>query len=190
MSAGEFTGGTARYSPEMTRLIGVGGAIFFGGAIPFIVWRGLIRRWSVVLSPSGLVAVLGSVRRVVPWESMSAVTACEHVVATHGMDLYHRYVGIVAENPEEISGDKPSWFARRRNEWFGVHVLLPSRGLAVRPLLLYYAVRYYHEHPEARAELGGEEGVQRIRRGELHDVADVDTGNDAPVLSDSDSRHT
>ncbi len=71
-----------------------------------------------------------------------------------------------------------------------VHVLLPGRGLAVRPLLLYYAVRYYHEHPEARAELGGEEGVQRIRRGELHDVADADAGDEAPALSDSDPRHT
>lgn len=42
-----------------------------------------------------------------------------------------------------------------------------GRWLGVDPALLYWALRYYHEHPEARAELADERGVQRIRTGAL-----------------------
>jgi hypothetical protein len=47
------------------------------------------------------------------------------------------------------------------------HFSVRGWSLAVDPALLYHALRYYHAHPEARAELGTEAGLRRVRSGDL-----------------------
>lgn len=49
-------------------------------------------------------------------------------------------------------------------------------NLAVDPALVYHALGYYLTHPEARTELATDVGVQRIRTGDLGDLA---AGGDA-----------
>jgi hypothetical protein len=46
-------------------------------------------------------------------------------------------------------------------------VTLSFRTLDIDPALLYEALRYYHEHPQARAELATEDGLSRLRHGQF-----------------------
>lgn len=60
--------------------------------------------------------------------------------------------------------------ARRFVEFtFLPSVVVNGRRLAVDPAVVYHALRYYHAHPEMRAELLTPAGVQRIRSGRLLD---------------------
>jgi hypothetical protein len=59
-------------------------------------------------------------------------------------------------DPEESWISRLSWFRRKKN-------LLDPMFLAVNPATSYEALRFYHQHPELRAELGTEASVERIR---------------------------
>jgi hypothetical protein len=42
-------------------------------------------------------------------------------------------------------------------------MVIRGAALSVNPALAFHTLRYYHEHPAARAELGTDAAVQRMR---------------------------
>jgi hypothetical protein len=44
---------------------------------------------------------------------------------------------------------------------------LPIRTRDIDPPRLYQALRYYHQHPQARAELATQDGLARLQHGQL-----------------------
>lgn len=66
-------------------------------------------------------------------------------------------------DPEENFVARWDWFRAQRQS-------LPVQYFAVNPAVPYYALGFYRRHPELRHELGTQEGVDRIRRGDLPDV--------------------
>jgi hypothetical protein len=53
------------------------------------------------------------------------------------------------------------------NRRLAADVSLPIRTLDIDPRLLCQALRYYHQHPEARAELATEAGPARVQHGQF-----------------------
>jgi hypothetical protein len=58
-----------------------------------------------------------------------------------------------------------SWSAahRQREDAPGIHIL--TEHFAVSPVPLFHLLRFYHEHPADRAELGTSASLQRLREG-------------------------
>lgn len=65
-----------------------------------------------------------------------------------------------SSNPEENWLGRASFFRRKKTR-------IQVGYLAVNPAVAFYALRFYHRHPELRSELGTEAGVQRMRSGDL-----------------------
>jgi hypothetical protein len=87
---------------------------------------------------------------------------------------WHAVIDVAAENsyfgptikvralPEDARIRRRTWGRWReslRPSFFAVY----GRALAVDPAVAYHALRYYHAHPRARAELITPAGEQRIR---------------------------
>jgi hypothetical protein len=64
-------------------------------------------------------------------------------------------------NPEE------NWVARHFDRFRRKKHLINLGYLAVNPAIAYHALRFYHAHPEHRAELSTNAAVERIRQGNL-----------------------
>jgi hypothetical protein len=79
---------------------------------------------------------------------------------------------VAGANPaQEPTNLEENWFSkfdsvRKGNAKIAVTVF------AVHPALVYYALRFYHENPELRAELGTDAGVERIRRADFPGLTD------------------
>jgi len=129
-----------------------------GYASCFVVdlFRRRLRRGMIVLSPVGVYHRSWSFDSFFPWESVHYVDAGE------------------ADGPLvelAIMPGRGSWYRRISKLWkqaelaFDPNMAVPGKWLSVDPALLYWALRYYHEHPEARGELAGTAGVQRLHCG-------------------------
>jgi hypothetical protein len=57
---------------------------------------------------------------------------------------------------------------------------LPIRTLDIDPPLLYQALRYYHQHPRARAELATQAGVARVQHGRFTPAQPASRRDSAP----------
>jgi hypothetical protein len=53
------------------------------------------------------------------------------------------------------------------NRRLGADVSLPIRTLDIDPRLLCQALRYYHQHPQARAELATGAGLASVQHGQF-----------------------
>jgi hypothetical protein len=53
------------------------------------------------------------------------------------------------------------------NRRLAADITLPIRTLDIDPPRLSEALRYYHQHPEARAELATQAGLARVQHGRL-----------------------
>lgn len=169
MSAEGAALGGYRVSPVFLRAVGVVGLVFFGAGAVLLARSMRGPRWSVRLTPSALAVTHGPRSEVVSWNAIAGVSAFEVVTPRiYGASTRTPFVGIHAHDPDAISGGAFARLFRRFNRGFGADVFLPVHGLGVEPPLLYYATRFYHEHPEARRELATEDGLERIRRGKLH----------------------
>ncbi len=146
---------------SLSAVVAVG---LFGGVTCYLLCfcfhglRGKLARGSVALSPHGVFHRSWSFRSYAPWDSVIAVDAAE-------MD--GPLISLIA------TSDGGAWFERTSRLWKQEEMALaPSlairgRWLSVDPALLYHALRYYHAHPEARAELASTAGVQRLQQARL-----------------------
>jgi hypothetical protein len=147
------------------RLVGVVSVVFFGLGGFMVARRGWGRRWWVLLTPSAVVIAAGGARTVVPWEAIQQVRATEVMTHVRGVAVAEPLVGIDVSDPEAIQTGTLERLLLPLNRRVAADLSLPIRTLDIDPPLLYGALRYYHQHPQARAELGTQAGVARVRHG-------------------------
>jgi hypothetical protein len=147
-------------SPWPPRLIGAAGVVVFGLAAYMGARRGWGRRWRVLLTPSAVVVAVGGARTVVPWEAIQQVRATEVAVR-------EPLVGIDVSDPQAIQTSPLERLLLPLNRRLAADVTLPIRTLDIDPPLLYRALRYYHQHPQDRAELATQAGVARVQHGQF-----------------------
>jgi len=155
-------------SPWPVRLVGAVGVVFFGVGGFLFASRGWGRRWRVLLTPSAVVSAAGSSRTVVPWAAIQQVRATEVTTHVRGIAVREPLVGIDVSDPQAIQTDPLERLLLPVNRRFGADISLPIRTLDIDPRLLHQALRYYHQHPQARAELATEAGPARMQHGQFN----------------------
>lgn len=150
------------------RLVGVVGFCFFGLGFGYlVVRRALFRRWWVVATPSTVGLLRGGVRTLVPWSAIDDVVAAEVRVRVSAAGVTNRtpLIGFIVNDSKAVRVRRLRRalmpLDRRAS---GADVNLPIQQLHVDPVLVYRVLRHYHQHPEERAELGTETGLEWIRR--------------------------
>jgi hypothetical protein len=163
-------------SPWPVRVVGVVSVVFFGLGGFMIARRGWGRRWRVLLTPSAVVIAAGGARTVVPWEAIQQVRATEVTTRVRGVAVGEPLVGIDVSDPQAIQTGPLERLLLPLNRRLAADLSLPIRTLDIDPPLLYGALRYYHQHPQARAELGTQAGVARVQRGRFTPTQPVSRG--------------
>jgi hypothetical protein len=136
-------------SPWPVRLVGGVGVVFFGVGGFMVARRGWGRRWRVLLTPSAVVIAMGGARTVVPWAAIQQVRATEVTTSVRGATVSEPLVGIDLSDPRAISTGPLERLLLPLNRHLAADITLPIRTLDIDPPLLYEALRYYHQHPEA-----------------------------------------
>ena len=154
-------------SPWPVRLVGAVGVVFFGGGGLIAARRGWGRRWRLLLTPSAVVIAMGGARTVVPWEAIQQVRASEVTTHVRGVAVSEPLVGIDLSDPEAISTGPLERLLLPLNRRLAADITLPIRTLDIDPALLLEALRYYHQHPRARAELATQGGLARLQHGQF-----------------------
>jgi hypothetical protein len=149
------------------RLIGVVGLVFFGVGGFVFARRGWVRRWRVLLTPSAVVIAMGRVRTVVPWAAIQQVRTTEVTTYARGARISEPLVGIDLSDPQAIQTGPLERLLLPLNRRLAADITLPIRTLDIDPPLLYEALRYYHQHPQARAELATPAGLARMQDGQF-----------------------
>jgi hypothetical protein len=154
-------------SPWPMRLLGAVGVVFFGlGGLVF-AYRGRGRRWRVLLTPSAVVIAAGGARTVVPWEAIQQVRATEVTTRVRGIAVSEPLVGIDLSDPQAIQTGRLERLLLPWSRRLGADLTLPIRTLDIDPPLFYQALRYYHQHPQTRAELATPAGLARVQHGQF-----------------------
>jgi hypothetical protein len=154
-------------SPWPMRLVGTVGVVFFGVGLYLGVRRGWGRRWRVLLTPSAVVVAAGGARAVVPWEAIRQVRATEVTTHVRGVAIREPLVGIDVSEPQAIQTGSLERLLPPLTRRCDADISLPIRTLDIDPRLLYQALRYYHQHPQARGELATQAGLARIQHGQF-----------------------
>jgi hypothetical protein len=154
-------------SPWPVRPLGVVGVVFFGLGGFLFARRGWGRRWRVLLTPSAVVIAAGGAQTVVPWEAIQQVRATQVTSYVRGVAVREPLVGIDLSDPQAIQTGPLEWLLLPLNRRIGADLAVPIRTLDIDPRLLYQALRYYHQHPQARAELATEAGLARVQHGQF-----------------------
>jgi hypothetical protein len=119
---------------------------------------GRIVRGRLVLRDDGVYHRSYTFEHFVPWHAVVDVSPTE----------FREPVIVVRAVPTEETCVRRTARAGAQQEYKLLpFIVVRARSLAVNPALVYHALRYYHAHPEARAELRGPAGEQRIRRGNV-----------------------
>jgi hypothetical protein len=129
--------------------------------------RGWGRRWRVLLTPAAVVVAAGGARTVLPWEAIQQVRAIEVTTGVRGVSVREPLVGIDVSDPQAIQTGPLERLLLPLSRRLAADVALPIRTLDIDPPLLYEALRYYHQHPQARAELATQAGLTRIQHGQF-----------------------
>jgi hypothetical protein len=141
--------------------------VFFGVGGFIAARRGWGRRWRLLLSPSAVVIAAGGARTVVPWEAIQQVQATEVTTYARGVRISEPLVGIDLSDPEAIQSGPLERLLLPVNRRLAADITLPVRTLDIDPALLLEALRYYHQHPRARAELATQAGLARVQHGQF-----------------------
>ncbi|MGH3972990.1 MAG: hypothetical protein ACRDS9_06665 [Pseudonocardiaceae bacterium] len=119
---------------------------------------GRLARGRVVLGPHGIYHRSVTFEHFAPWDTV-------HTVAAE--DVGGPLVVAKAFPSDHSRVRRTSRVGKQQEFQMLPYVAVRGRSLAVDPAVLYHALRYYHAHPEARAELTTEAGLHRIRGGNL-----------------------
>ena len=142
-------------------LVGLSAATGYMAWFLVDIRRKKLSRGLLALSPGGVYHRSWAFRSFFPWHTVVSVTtgqAPESPVITM----------VVYINSE-------SWFRRTSRLWkqdefrLAPHMVVKAAYLSVDPALAYHALRFYHAHPEARAELADGTALDRLRTARLLD---------------------
>jgi hypothetical protein len=162
-----FADAFASESSWVVRLVGAVGVVFFGVGGFLLARRGGGGRWRVLLTPSAVVIAAGGARTVIPWEAIQQVRATEVTTHVRGISVTEPLVGIDTSDPQAIQTGPLQRLLLPLNRRLAADIALPIRTLAIDPHLLCGALRYYHQQPQARAELATPEGLARVQHGQF-----------------------
>lgn len=156
-------GDPGSYPPVfVVRVAGVVGALGFGLLTVIGLQRVAGRQATAVLTPTSVAYVRGSSVLSVPWEAIENVGIGP---------LQGQWFVTISADESRVSFDGPgSWLDRlssRSNHRRGADISFPRRVLAGSLLLLLYATSYYLRNPDARAELGTDAAIGRVRRADV-----------------------
>ena len=84
-----------------------------------------------------------------------------------GLPCWLLAVGIDVSDPQAVQTGPLERLLMPLNRRLAADITLPIRTLDIDPPLLYEALRYYHQHPQARAELATQDGLARVQHGTL-----------------------
>jgi hypothetical protein len=165
-------------SPWPVRLVGAVGTVFFGVGGFIAAHRSWGRNWRLLLTPSAVVIAMGEARTRVPWEAIQQVRATEVTTHVRGVAVTEPLVGIDLSDPQAIQSGPLERLLLPLNRRLAADITLPVRTLDIDPALLLEALRYYHQHPKARAELRdpGRTGTPATRPVHLDTLSQPVTG--------------
>jgi hypothetical protein len=154
-------------SPWPVRLVGAVGVVFFGAGGLLFACRGWGRRWRVLLTPSAVVIAAGGAQTVVPWEAIQQVQATQVTTHVRGVGVREPLIGLDVSDLDAIQTGRLERLLLPLSRRLGADLALPIRTLDIDPPLLYQALRYYHQHPQARGELATQDGLARVQHGQF-----------------------
>jgi hypothetical protein len=154
-------------SPWPVRLVGAVGTVFFGMGGFIAARRGWGRNWRLLLTPSAVVIAMGDARTLVPWEAIQQIRATEVTTHVRGVAVREPLVGIDVSDLQAIQTGPLERLLLPLNRRLAADITVPIRTLDIDPALLYEALRYYHQHPQARDELATPAGLGRMRHGQF-----------------------
>jgi hypothetical protein len=132
-------------------------------ALPFVGLvvdglRGRAVRGALLVSAQGIRYRTLAYDLELGWDAVERVS----VVGGNGQRIV-----IMAYNNQPPSVRGRSWLSKPtkvvREQAAEATVLIRAGALSVNPALTFHTLRYYHQHPAARAELGTDAAVQRVR---------------------------
>lgn len=126
----------------------------------------LRRRPTVTLTPTAVVADRGSAL-VIPWSAITEVRATAAVTGIpHALLPAPRqnWLTIAVADPDAVDGAVSRLFRR-----FGGNTVagFATTSLLSDPVVLYHALHYYLDNPQARPELAAQDALDRIRAGRV-----------------------
>lgn len=152
------------------RIFGFLAVVFFGLIGFFSVRRGAGRGWALDMLPDGIANVAGKSWLFAPWDAIEDVVAFDVTTYHRGLRNHEPMLGLAARDADTFESNSGR-FARalmKSNRLYGVDYAVGVRALAVDPVRAYHALRFYHQHPQARDELADGRGAARINAGDLH----------------------
>jgi hypothetical protein len=152
-------------APWPARLVGGVGAAFFGLGTVAGARQGWGRRWQVLLTPTAVVVAAGRGRTVVPWTAIRQVRPTQVTTSARGLTVREPLLGIDVHDLTAVRTTRLGRLLLPLNRRLAADVALPVRTLAVDPDRLREVLTWYQQHPEARAELAGAEGLARLAGG-------------------------
>ncbi len=124
-----------------------------------------VRGW-LALTPEGVTHRNHAMEAFVPWDLVGYVAVEE--VGSQGPKVPVILLAVPGESHTHIVQHAKHGLESQ----FAPHVAMRPAVLGIDPGALYHALRFYHEHPEARGELASDAGLRRLQRGEAR-VGDV-----------------
>jgi hypothetical protein len=149
------------------QLFGAFGVVFFGLGGLMVARRSWGHRWRVLLTPSAVVIAAGGARTVVPWEAIRQVRAVGVTTHVRGVGISEPLVGIDVSDLQAIQTGPLERLLLPLSRRLAADLSLPIRTLDIDPQLLLQTLRYYHRHPQARAELATQAGLARVQHGQF-----------------------
>jgi hypothetical protein len=158
----------ARGADDVATFIGSTLIAGYLGALLLAELRGTFVRRFLALSPAGIHHRGRHLEAFFPWDDIRFVLAA----TSQG---HHQTVTIGTANALRMKvRDRRVIRLRRLPAEPRTNSTLPAGALAVDPAIVYYGIRFYHEHPKLRSELAHEAGAERFRQ------ANFPLANDEP----------
>ncbi|MGN2639854.1 hypothetical protein ACTD5D_27560 [Nocardia takedensis] len=141
------------------------GAAILGGIAIFLAYLGFQSSrgtaTGIHLSADGITTDFGGGPTVTDWDYITDIRAASHrgrgnIVANPRVNT----IAIFVDNPQAVPG------AERFGDIGHLAFEITHKQLATDPTLVYHLLRYYLRTPSARAELGEDAGLRRLREGD------------------------
>lgn len=178
-AVGLVTVGTTFLAAELLGALGGDAEAWFGVAVLGLtdllglaslygIARRRLVRGAVFLSPTGVVHRTWGADTAIGWDEVFAVTPEERTVATaYGNGPPAQLIRLTPYANATATYLPRSLFWRPLRKQADHTPLISGTVLGVNPALVYHTLRFYHRHPDARAELGTDAAVRRVRAGQV-----------------------
>jgi hypothetical protein len=135
---------------------GIAAMVFLLCAVYLVVMPFVMLAWGVPeirLDERGVWARGGGRRSTVAWDN---------VVGLYGIETRHQRRLVIAALDVTWQAERFYWTTPARRRRNAEQIEIVTEQFAVAPVLLYLLLRFYHENPAARAELGRREALRRL----------------------------